>query len=83
MVMVYRLVHGIGRYRCMDIQHRLARNLRMLRAEKQWSQEEVSFEAGLHRTYYSDLERGTRNPSIVMLEKLATVFAVPPARLLD
>lgn len=67
----------------MDIQHRLARNLRMLRAERQWSQEHVSFEAGLHRTYYSDLERGTRNPSIVMLEKLATVFAVPPARLLD
>lgn len=81
--MIYRLICGTGRYRCMDIQHRLARNLRMLRAEKQWSQEHVSFEAGLHRTYYSDLERGTRNPSIVMLEKLATVFAVPPARLLD
>ena len=67
----------------MDIRHRLARNLRMLRAEKQWSQEHVSFEAGLHRTYYSDLERGTRNPSIGVLEKLAAVFAVPPARLLD
>lgn len=37
----------------------------------------------MHRTYYSDLERGARNPSIGVLEKLATVFAVPPARLLD
>mgnify|MGYP002085738929 CR=1 FL=1 len=81
--MVYRLNRARGRYRCMDIRHRLARNLRMLRAEKQWSQEHVSFEAGLHRTYYSDLERGTRNPSIGVLEKLAAVFAVPPARLLD
>ncbi len=55
----------------------------MLRAERQWSQEHVSFEAGLTRVYLSELERGTRNPSIVVLEKLATVFAVPPARLLD
>lgn len=67
----------------MDIQHRIARNLRMLRAERQWSQEYVSFEAGLHRTYYSDLERGTRNPSVGILEKLANLFGVPPARLLD
>ena len=67
----------------MDIQHRLARNLRMLRAEKQWTQEFVAFEAGLTQTYISELERGSRNPSIVVLEKLATVFGVPPARLLD
>lgn len=67
----------------MDIQHRLARNLRMLRAERQWTQEHVSFEAALTQTYLSELERGTRNPSIVVLEKLATVFGVPPARLLD
>ena len=81
--MVDRLTTDIGRYRRMNIRQRLARNLRMLRAEKQWSQEEVSFEAGLHRTYLSDLERGTRNPSIEILEKLAAVFGVPPARLLD
>ncbi|MBK9587709.1 MAG: helix-turn-helix transcriptional regulator [Sphingomonadales bacterium] len=67
----------------MDIQHRLARNLRMLRAERQWTQEYVAFEGGLTQTYLSELERGTRNPSIGVLEKLATVFAVPPARLLD
>lgn len=72
-----------GRYRGMDIQNRLARNLRMLRAEKQWTQEYVSLEAGLTQTYISDLERGRRNPSIGVLEKLATVFNVPPARLLD
>ena len=73
----------MGRYRCMDIQHRLARNLRMLRAERQWTQEYVAFEGGLTQTYLSELERGTRNPSIGVLEKLATVFGVPPARLLD
>lgn len=81
--MTYRLFTVSARYRRMEIQHRLARNLRMLRAERQWSQEHVSFEAGLHRTYYSELERGGRNPSIGVLEKLAAVFNVPPARLLE
>jgi len=55
----------------------------MLRAERQWTQEYVAFEAGMSKVYLSDLERARRNPSIVVLEKLATVFAVPPARLLD
>ena len=52
----------------------------MLRAERQWTQEYVAFEGGLTQTYLSELERGTRNPSIGVLEKLATVFGVPPAR---
>jgi len=72
-----------GRYWGMDISNRLARNLRMLRAEKQWTQEYVAFEAGMSKVYLSDLERARRNPSIGVLEKLATVFGVPPARLLD
>jgi len=55
----------------------------MLRAEKQWTQEYVAFEAGMSKVYLSDLERARRNPSIGVLEKLATVFGVPPARLLD
>lgn len=80
-VIVLRLVPG--RYREMDICNRLARNLRMLRAEKQWTQEYVAFEAGMSKVYLSDLERARRNPSIMVLEKLATVFNVPPARLLE
>lgn len=81
--MICSKVMAIRRYRSMDIRQRLARNLRMLRAERQWSQEHVCFEAGLTQAYLSDLEKGARNPSIVVLEKLATVFGVPPARLLD
>lgn len=55
----------------------------MLRAERRWTQELVAFEAGITQVYLSELEAGKRNPSIGVLEKLATVFAVPPARLLD
>jgi len=71
------------RYRDMKIQDRLARNLRMLRAERRWTQELVAFEAGITQVYLSELEAGKRNPSIVVLEKLATALSVPPARLLD
>lgn len=67
----------------MDIRERLARNLRLLRQEKGWSQEAFADEAGLHRTYISDLERGARNPTITVVDKLATALSVTPARLLD
>ncbi|GAB5504385.1 helix-turn-helix domain-containing protein [Pyruvatibacter sp.] len=58
-------------------------NLRRLRQESGWSQEELAYEADLHRTYISDLERGTRNPSVLILEKLGKALGVPPGRLLD
>ncbi len=67
----------------MDIRERLARNLRLLRQEKGWSQEAFADEAGLHRTYISDLERGARNPTITVVDKLAIALCVTPGRLLD
>jgi transcriptional regulator with XRE-family HTH domain len=67
----------------MDIRERLARNLRLLRQEKGWSQEAFADEADLHRTYISDLERGARNPTITVVDKLANALSVTPGRLLD
>lgn len=58
-------------------------NLRRLRSEKELSQEQFAFEAGIHRTYISDLERGTRNPTITVVEKLAKFLDVPMGALLD
>jgi transcriptional regulator with XRE-family HTH domain len=62
---------------------RLAKNLRRLRQEKNLSQEEFAHEAGIHRTYISDLERGTRNPTITIVEKIAAYLGVLPGELLD
>ncbi len=67
----------------MDIRQRLARNLRRLRLKADLSQEAFAEEAGLHRTYVSDLERGARNPSLTIIEKLAKALRVKSGELLD
>ena len=66
----------------MDIRKRLGSNLRRLREEKGWSQERFADEADIHRTYVSDIERGARNPTIMIVEKLARPLGVPAAVLL-
>jgi transcriptional regulator with XRE-family HTH domain len=66
-----------------DIRQRLARNLRLLRQAKGFSQEVFADEAGLHRSYISDLERGVRNPSLIAIDKLARALDVPAGRLLE
>jgi len=67
----------------VDILERLARNVRRLRMEKGWSQERYAFEADIHRTYVSEIERARRNPTVTVIEKLAKPFGVSPGRLLD
>ena len=67
----------------MDIRKRLGRNLRDLRTAKGLSQEAFAFEAKIHRTYISDLERGARNPTITIVEKLAKALGVKPGKLLE
>ena len=67
----------------MDIRQRLGRNVRRLREEKGWSQEDFADRAGIHRTYVSDIERGQRNPTITVVEKLAKPFDVSSGKLLD
>ncbi len=66
----------------MDVRHRLGLNLKRLRGTKGWSQEQFAFEARIHRTYISDLERGARNPTIVIVEKLAISLGVTASELL-
>ena len=39
--------------------------------------------AGIHRTYVSDIERGARNPTITVVEKLAKPLGVRLGELLD
>lgn len=67
----------------MDVRQRVGRNLKKFRKEAGFSQEGLALECGLHRTYVSGVERGVRNPTVVVLERIAEALNVPAARLLD
>ncbi|MFN3779258.1 MAG: helix-turn-helix domain-containing protein [Brevundimonas aurantiaca] len=67
----------------MDLVVRLGRNVRALRTASGISQEELAFRANMKRSYLSDLERGTRNPTVRALGRLAEALAVSPGRLLE
>ncbi len=67
----------------MDIRRQVGLNVQKLREKRGWSQEELAFEAALHRTYISGVERGVRNPTVAVLQKIATALDVQPSRLLD
>ncbi len=55
----------------VDIRIRFGRAIRRIREEQEINQEEAAERCGLHRTYYSAVERGVRNVSLVNLEKIA------------
>lgn len=47
------------------------------------SQEELAFRSGLHRTYVSGVECGIRNPTAVIIDRLAKALEVEAASLLQ
>ena len=52
----------------------LAGNVKTLRLAHGLTQEELAFQAGLDRTYISQIERGVGNPSVLVLVKLADIL---------
>lgn len=67
----------------MDIKDVLARNVREIREQRGWSQEELGDLADVHRTYVSQVERGIRNPTIEIVARLAKALKVSAADLLQ
>jgi transcriptional regulator with XRE-family HTH domain len=55
----------------VDIRVRFGRAIRRIREEQEINQEEAADRCGLHRTYYSGIERGVRNLSLVNIEKVS------------
>jgi transcriptional regulator with XRE-family HTH domain len=66
----------------MNAKARLARNFRCLGQRTGLSQERFALEHGIDRTYVSGIERGVRNPTIMILDKLTTAFGVDRHELL-
>lgn len=48
--------------------------IKKIRKEKNISQEKLAELTGLHRTYISEIERGTRNLSLLNINKLSLAF---------
>ena len=61
----------------------LGRRIRLLRAERAWSQEDLAVRAGMHRNYIGHVERGELNISVVQLSKIAQAFGVRVGVLVD
>jgi transcriptional regulator with XRE-family HTH domain len=55
----------------LDIRIRFGRAIRRISEEQEINQEEAAERCGLHRTYYSGIERGVRNVSLVNIEKVS------------
>lgn len=67
----------------MKLQEQVGRNIQKFRREMGISQEELGFRCDLHRTYISGVERGVRNPTVSVLERLANALGVAPMQLLE
>ncbi|MCV2354570.1 helix-turn-helix domain-containing protein [Paucibacter sp. B2R-40] len=60
----------------LTARERLARRLRLERAARGISQEQLADLAGLHRTYVGSVERSERNVSLDNIEQLAKALAL-------
>jgi transcriptional regulator with XRE-family HTH domain len=61
----------------------LAKNVRRLRQQRKMTQEELAFEAEIDLTYLGGIERGKRNPSLLVMARIADALSVPLPRLLN
>jgi len=67
----------------VNIKQRFGKKIKQLRLRTGISQEELASLANLDRTYISGIEKGERNVSITVVEKLANAFKVPVKDLFD
>jgi transcriptional regulator with XRE-family HTH domain len=66
----------------MDLVVLLGRNIRAFREARSLTQEQLALDAGMKRSYVSELERGLRNPTVRALGRLATALQIEAAALL-
>ncbi len=59
-----------------DIRERFGFAVKDRREALGLTQEEFAERAGIHRTYLSDIERGTRNVSLINIERVAKALSL-------
>ena len=62
----------------MTIEKAVGQELRYCRTQKGLSQEDLGFEASLHRTYISLIERGLKSPTISTTVRICAALDIAP-----
>jgi transcriptional regulator with XRE-family HTH domain len=65
-----------------DLQRTFGRNLRAYREAKGWSQQRLADTFGHDDSYTGGIERGERNMSLKVVERLCAVIGVDPLKML-
>ncbi|MBN8640708.1 MAG: helix-turn-helix transcriptional regulator [Flavobacteriales bacterium] len=67
----------------MNLKEKFGLKIRSLRESKGYSMEYLANISNIDRNYISDIEKGTRNVSLLIIEKLAKAFEVNIKDLFD
>lgn len=61
---------------------KVGRKIKEYRRKRDLTQEQLAFEAGLHRAYIGQIERGEKNIGLQNLEKIATALGIELSELI-
>lgn len=66
-----------------DLVKRFGERLRSIRKEKGFSQEGFASFVGIDRSYYGQIERGTKNITILKIHAICSALGIQPGDLLN
>ena len=66
-----------------NVQELFGKKIRMIRRNRDMTQEKLAELSGLSLQYIGEIERGRRNPSLTSVETLAAAFGIPLAELFN
>ena len=61
----------------------VGKNVRRFRKQRGMTQEQLAFESEIDLTYLGGIERGKRNPSLLVMARIAEVLTIPLSKLLS
>jgi len=67
---------------CRNWRTIFGKNVRRVRQQRRLTQEALAFEAEIDLTYVGGIERGKRNPSLLVMGRIAKALSVPLSKLL-
>ena len=65
-----------------DISKQFGQRARAIRLKQGLSQGDVAKRMNVHRSYISSIERGVRNPSLKVIQRIAKALEVPMEKLI-